>query len=92
MNTLAKLGCKVFGHHPWVGTGVSFGPPEDDEETPGDVVVTVRTDYGACKRCGSHDSVKHNVSIRRWVVQQTIERVQVKVFAHEDNGSIEVRP
>lgn len=89
-NVLAKLGCKVYGHHPWVGNGVSFGDP--DEEDGNGVLVTLRTDYGSCKRCGSHDSVKHDLSIRKYIVRMTPESFHCEVFAHNDNGSIEVVP
>lgn len=46
----ARIGCKLYGHHPWVRTYIEpiEGTHQDDYGT----IYRVTTSYEGCKRCG----------------------------------------
>lgn len=41
------IGCRLYGHHPWVLSGIKFGYPDD-----GGLDLSVETALDGCKRCG----------------------------------------
>lgn len=85
-----SIGCRLYGHHPWVLSGIHSDANED-----GTLTLSAETALADCKRCGKKTTEPGH---RDWVVKPLYTIRVTEVSMHHVDGQThnvvkhEIRP